>query len=336
MTFQKVRYISYAVPSFHPYLAGAVGPVGGAPTIQLEDADLQARAQRLVNVIWWAQGQADSAAKPDDQTLTVFIAPEFYFRQASAQEVASGEFSESNNWGGYDRPMRDALASELYRAIGQAKNLHNWLIVAGTVFTWHGEGLLNTAIALRGPRATDDGAAPYVLIEKHQISNIDGPKPNAHANRNDESVFSHTKNRDPFLDNLIYWDGMLMGIEVCLDHSLRAVAMGMEELNGLFPSEARQLALQLVTSCGMSIKAPAVAVANGDLVLLTDGMTSRNRTPNTQAIRATITADNLDLTPCARPTLQVLDASPNYSVTYPDYLGQQGIYIYATQPLQQA
>lgn len=336
MTFTNLRYISYVVPTFAPTLAGNVAPAGGAPTVMLEDADLQARAQRLLNVIWWAQQKADAAGKPDDNTLTVFIAPEFYFRSATEDEVVAGAFDSSTRWGSYERQARDVLAAELYKAIGKAGNLSNWLIVAGTVCTWHAEGLLNTVIALRGPRAKDDGGVPYVLIEKHRISPIDGPPAFLHANENPDSIYSPARNPDRFLDNLIRWDGLLMGIEVCLDHWKRSVAAGIEELQSLFPREVEFVDLQLVTSCGMSITAAAVAVDDGDLVLLTDGMPPRGvLTPVTQAQRVSVSGPDFDLADCQQPDLQALDASANYSVPYKDYRGKQGVFIYGSQPLQQ-
>lgn len=84
--YTSVLPLSYMVPTFYPTPPGNVDPRSGAPRIRLDDPDLQARAQRLVNVLFWTATTLQNVeGMQDARTLKVFIAPEFYFRKASAK-----------------------------------------------------------------------------------------------------------------------------------------------------------------------------------------------------------------------------------------------------------
>ncbi|UPG95840.1 hypothetical protein [Luteibacter aegosomatissinici] len=272
--------LSYMVPTFYPTSPGIVQPMSGAPRITLADGDLQARAQRLVNVLYWtAEKYQNQDGMQDPGTLKVFIAPEFYFRKASPEEVGASAFEPATSFGSYPESARQDLAQELDRVISGTSLFKDWTIVAGTICSalpdQHVTGrpnLLNTAIMLRGLRDPIDDSARYVLMEKHYISRIDGPPKQWHANRDPTTVYSYNLNPDQFLDNLVYWDGMSVGLEVCLDHDEQVLRNALARLRRALGGPASRLDLQLVTSCGMSITNPAAAVKPGGLVMLTDGM----------------------------------------------------------------
>jgi hypothetical protein len=113
---------------------------------------------------------------------------------------------------------------------------------------------------------------PFVVMEKHYISNIDGPPPTLHANLDPTTVFSFHLNPDQVLDNLVHWDGMSLGVEVCLDHAKQVLVNAMNNLHFTIGPDVPPPDLQLVTSCGMDLVDQAVAVRDGGLVFLTDGM----------------------------------------------------------------
>lgn len=280
---QRNRYtqmlpMSYMVPTFYPAPPGAAQPQAGAPLIVLADADLQSRAQRLVNVLFWtARTYANAPGMNDASTLKVFMAPEFYFRCAAADEVRDSQFRRNTSFGSYPEASRFELAEAIYGAVQASPLFKDWLIVAGTICSvLPNDGgrmnLLNTALMLRGQRAAGDASVPYVLMEKHYISNIDGPPEDSHANLDPTTVYSFNLNPDQVLDNLIRWDGMTVGLEVCLDHSEQVLVNAMNILTQSVGPEVQPPDLQLVTSCGMDVVAQAVAVKDGGLVMLTDGM----------------------------------------------------------------
>lgn len=337
--YNKVLFMSYAVPTFYPTPSGPVAPIGTAPLVNLSNADLQDRAQRFVNVLYWTREKfKDHSGMTDDKTLKVFIAPEFYFRNSSIDEVNSFRFDMMTYWGSYPAELRYELAEAIYDVIHGQNEFKDWSIIAGTITSrlpgadesLSTEGLLNTTIFLRGKRDKMDESVPYILMEKHYISPIDGPPKEWHANLNPGTVFSYELNPDQSLDNLIRWDDMMSGLEVCLDHYKGVLLDALTLLWNVVDPNYPPLDLQLVTSCGMDLGASNIVVKNGALALLTDGMSSRNwpNTPLTQLGR--FDRNNL-ATPLqfySLPELTVLPEGSDFRVTYPDYEGEQGIYAY--------
>ena len=329
----KPRYssmlpMSYMVPTFLPTASGNVGPRGNAPAILLHDRDLQARAQRLVNVLYWtANTYKNQDGMNDPDTLKVFIAPEFYFRKASTDETRDGQFTSSTSFGSYPERSRYALAEALYGAIQSSPLFKDWVIVAGTICSvlprMPGErmNLLNTAIMLRGQRNSMDSSVPYALMEKHYISNIDGPDPLLHANLDPTTTYSFRLNPDQHLDNLIFWDGMSVGLEVCLDHSQQVLWNAMNLVGQVLGPKSDKLDLQLVTSCGMDISNQSVAVSNDALVMLTDGMShpSNLLEPKFQLGRYDANTGQADLFGPGSFTFEELPQDQDYQVL--DYAG---------------
>ncbi|HEX7340263.1 MAG TPA: hypothetical protein VF271_10080 [Rhodanobacteraceae bacterium] len=278
--------LSCQVPTFLPSPSGNVSAQGGAPTVDLDDDDLRNRAQRLVNILYWtATTCANQDGMQDTNTLKVFIAPEFYFRKAADHEITGRQYSDSTSYGSYPESSRYALAEALYSTIHGCALFKDWIIVAGSICSKlpdvPGEpmSLLNTAIMLRGLRDQMDDAAPYILMEKHYISNIDGPPASMHANLNPTTPYFFRIYSDQGrnkvirgMNNIVWWDDMRVGLEVCLDHSQQIVHFATDYIGTLVGIENSALDLQLITSCGMSICNPAVAVGDGRLVMLTDGM----------------------------------------------------------------
>jgi hypothetical protein len=268
------------VPTFYPTLPGNVQPVADTPMIALQDPDLQARAQRLANVLHWTAHQYQKHDGMDDsKTLKVFIAPEFYFRKASAEESRAGSAMSSTSFGAYADDARYYLAEALHQVLSSSPLFRHWVVVAGSICSALSAGpvmnLLNTTIMLRGQRPMLDASPPYVLMEKHYISNFDGAQ--IQANRDPTTTYRFRQNPDQIFDNLVYWDEMKVGLEVCLDHGMQVVSNAVNFLDQAAGPGSGKLDLQLVTSCGMSIVDHAVSVADGALIMLTDGMSHQGR-----------------------------------------------------------
>lgn len=325
--------LSYMVPTFYPTPPGAVVPQGGAPRITLSDPDLQMRAQRLVNVLYWtANTFKDQDGMKDEGTLKTFIAPEFYFRKVSDEEVGRGCFLQSTSFGSYPERSRYELAEALYGAIHGSSLFNNWIIVAGSICSVlpgvpdERMNLLNTAIMMRGQRGTMDASVPYILMEKHYISNIDGPPWCNHANLDPSTAYSFHLNPDQELDNLIYWDDMSVGLEVCLDHSEQVVSNAMNLLRETMGPSAGRLDLQLVTSCGMSIVQQAVAVGDGALIMLTDGMSRGTHEPIFQVGRRDASTGWTQVMDIDNFQFSELPEDASYRVRDGQYQGRQGVW----------
>ncbi|GLQ98835.1 hypothetical protein [Dyella mobilis] len=350
----KPRYtsmlpLSYVVPTFLPTPTTSVTARAGVPRISLDDKDLQARAQRFLNVLFWtAETFSGTGGMNDSDTLKVFMAPEFYFRRASDHEALAGKFMSSTSFGSYPEESRYELAEALYGAIQGSSLFKDWIIVAGTICSVLADSsrpqmnLLNTAIMLRGQRSSMDSSVPYILMEKHYISDIDGPHRSFHANRDPTTVYSFALNPDQRLDNLIFWDGMSVGLEVCLDHSKQVLKNAMNTLRRVLGPNASELDLQLITSCGMDISADSVSVRDGALVMLTDGMShpSDFDEPEVQIGRYDAVANRVEMLDSTYFNFQELPTTTDYQVL--DYgmgryvaLGrQQGVRVgTATLPL---
>lgn len=266
--------MAWMVPTFHATRPGASIPQSGAPLIQLQDPDLQARAQRLVNVLFWtAQNYSNHPGMQDARTLKVFIAPEFYFRKAAKEDA-----QEPTGFGAYPEHARYMLAEALYGAILDSPLFKDWTIFAGSICSALPQAgsrprdLLNTGIVMRGARTTSDASVPYVLVDKRYLSNLDEQAAQRSVDSSIPYAFRQAPGQD--LDNLIHWDGMTLGVELGLDHGIQSTVNAMGEVSRVMGPDVPGPALQLVASCGMSIVDQGVAVRAGGLVFLVDGHSS--------------------------------------------------------------
>lgn len=364
MPYTDVIFMSYAVPTFQPTPMGDPAAPEGVPEISLGNPDLQARAQRLVNVLYWAQERFSQGSTAMDgmqrtSVLKIFIVPEFYFRNGTQVEMSeTGSFGPRRNpdgtpadpnqpydilHGSYPEKYREPLAAALHAAIDDDR-FADWIVVAGTIFTYIDRFIdgvpaqLNTAVLVRGPRSVADNAANWVLMEKHIVSLIDGPNPFHHANQIVESRYHPDRNPEWSWDNVIQWDGMSIGVEVCLDHDQGILCRAIRGLRRVLIPPPAGLDIQLITSCGMVIDRRRIAVREGGLILLTDGMPqlrSAVETPVTEYARVVAGGDVAELVNLGYPTppLNPLPDGTNYRVNYPNYRGGQGVYAFPAKRL---
>lgn len=267
---------AWMLPTYYASPAGKAVPSSGAPLLQLSDPDLQARTQRLLNVLHWtAQRHADLDGMVDEQTLKVFLVPEFAFRKGM-QAVPT---ATDAGFGAYPEPTRHELAEALYRAIDGTPLFKNWLVVAGSLcasLTQY-RVLLNTAFMLRGQRAQMDASPPYALMEKLYRPRLDDAAAARLADADQSLASRYALDPEQSLDNLIRWDGMTMGVELGLDHGQQTLRNALNYLGRVHGPEASGLDLQLIVSCGTSIIDPSCAVKDGGLVVLADGYHSASQ-----------------------------------------------------------
>ncbi|RDZ29380.1 hypothetical protein DX914_09945 [Lysobacter silvisoli] len=277
--YRKLLPFAWMLPTYYAAPPGKPIPMGGAPLVSLPDPDLQARAQRLVNVLYWtAQTQASREGMSDAQILKLFMAPELAFRKG-AQAASS---ATDSGFGGYAEDARYRLAEALYDAIGRSPLFQDWLVVAGSLCSAvpaadaAQASLLNTALVLRGARAQRDAAVPYVLLEKRYR-----PQPGASDSRRadaDQSLgYRYTLDLGQGLDNLVNWDGLTQGFELGLDHAQQTLRNDMNYLGRVLGPNIPAADLQVIASCGMSIVDPSTAVKHGALVALVDGYCSASQ-----------------------------------------------------------
>lgn len=277
--YRRLLPFAWMLPTYYAAPPGQPVPVGGAPLVSLADPDLQARAQRLVNVLYWtAQTHADREGMSDPQTLKLFMAPELTFRKGAQAAPAATD----PDFGAYPDGARYRLAEALHRAIGATPLLQDWLVAAGSlcsalpVADGAPPRLLNTGFLLRGARAQLDAAPPYLLLEKHYRPRPAASGPDrAGADQGLAERYELEPGRE--LDNLVTWDGMTQGLELGLDHAQQTLRNDMNSLGRVLGPDAPTAHLQVVVSCGMSIVDAAAAVKHGALVALADGHSSASQ-----------------------------------------------------------
>lgn len=273
------RYLlpfAWMLPTYYATPPGKPIPANGAPRIDLSDPDLQARAQRLVNVLYWtAQTYAHINGTNDADTLKVFLAPEFLFRKGGHAIVPAAD----TGFGAYDHSTRYELTEALYSAINGTPLFENWLILAGShcsaLSTAGAQAdLLNTTILIRGRRARRDASVPYVLVEQHYRSRLDDSAVARLAGTDQSVAGRYGLNPSQHMDHMIRWDEMTLGVELGLNHGQQALSNELAHLSRALGPNVPRLDLQLVASCGASIIDPSCAVKDGALILLADGHSS--------------------------------------------------------------
>ncbi len=159
MAYKKVQFVAYQTQSFFTTDPGAVG-AGNAVPAPAPHVDRQGksrpacaepwlvddalvRARRLREVVRFAQQKIATAkagltggdAYDDDETLKVFVAPEFYFRQGREGYPHAGLTNDPTA----ENPCSVDTLMQALREIFQTDEFKHWLIVPGTIFSHWGE-----------------------------------------------------------------------------------------------------------------------------------------------------------------------------------------------------
>ncbi|TYL42137.1 hypothetical protein [Dickeya sp. ws52] len=283
MAYKKAQFISYQLNTFTDYYNSSkdYGYLGNDKS----ETDINYRINIMKDCI--AKSQASLTLDNTDETLKIFMAPEFYFR---------------GNQGAYPVEKISIIMSKM-REMTKDKKFKDWLFVFGTAIGYlkHDDGsyeIFNVALVQKGgyADATKDNS---VIVYKEYISHIDFLRlSNAHINwkkplnrigvvgenNNTQKLTPVSGSRDVNSQQInpvgagkelsksglggqgiFTIDNVTFGLEICLDH-----------LNGRLhdsPPAAGQYIPQihLITSAGASIIEENVITTKGGLVFNVDG-----------------------------------------------------------------
>lgn len=302
--YSRVQFIGYGAVTSEP--TQVLGTTSDEPYRD----DVYSRANTLCRVAEYIRTQHTSRLGGEN-TLKVFIAPEFYFR-FGGPSPDTAELRDSY-------PNGDQLLAEVNEQVlkpfFQREDFNHWLIVPGTMF-WHraakdtGTGhplYFNSVVALRG-------GSPVELSAQQRLANGEpGEVPTIGSSSiGQKQLMSHIdyaldddrRDWDSALNPMYYetlgdwkfwrWhvfsvhgvndrDGnpIVFGLEVCLEH-LRSFRTHVERgvlrtLERLWPQQTSTampaVDLHLVTSCGMTLDDwSGVTARRGGFAAICDGM----------------------------------------------------------------
>lgn len=248
-------------------------PVGNRPIGAVTDA--RTRLLRLAAVVDRAASTLanDPLTAGEQNTLKVFMAPEFYFRP-------SDYFGADYAWNTY--PYGDAhwIMGQL-TGMFRHQDFTDWLIVPGTIMLnvqggqFDSRTCNNLVMAVKGGDPATVGWA--ITCPKAVPSGIDGV-PSPYADEGAKLLmdvyekFKYRKLRIFGANGESAALGVPCGIEVCLDHNLnpgvlkRTLSEWDREGMGRDP-----LSLHLLTAGGMTMKPRSVAAREGGYFLRNDG-----------------------------------------------------------------
>lgn len=294
--YSKIQFIAYEVPTLQLAAAGSFAkpttPVAQTDplyhTWNLADDDARNRVLRLYKTVEYArtQGAADLGG---GDTLKIFVAPEFYFRDASSKEGYTSQSVVTNLYAA----LLSAFRQDVYK---------DWLIVPGSIFwsqTTPQPAYFNTVMVIRG-RAADlapSGSASAVPVVTNGTTNqkalmshidyslkIDKRRDDAAINPHFAPIFGDWAWQKAHLftvQDIAGPSGKLLtfGLEVCLEHvqaspTLTTTGVLRNVLNQWTQKETAPLPVvdvHLLTSCGMDLKPSEVCAKVGGYALSCDG-----------------------------------------------------------------
>jgi len=280
--YNKIQLIAYHTPtllgSSTKKPASIVPPP--KPIKALSNNDEKYRVFRMYQVLLWAA--TDPAVDTSQNTLKIFMAPEFYFKTPAAS--SEGGRRGAGAFGAYSFNtminMLECLRTIFTTPIAGAKAdlLKHWLIIPGTIVSdLPGGGksyssvatdnvYMNTAVIIKGKKG---GLFHYV--HKYFISGIDGPptgKTISKAKPYKNALAKLKKKGHGMFDSYRFSvDNLSFALDICLDHA-EGIAKGV--------SPEQRVDVHLVTSCGMElIDKSIVAKANGH-AMICDGHPGRS------------------------------------------------------------
>jgi len=301
MAYTHFRYIAYEVPTVgtdaNDQYVSEIPP--GTKAISGEDKlkgnvkglttpDAKKRLLRYMGVMNLAKSRLQTIGD-NDNTLKVFMAPEFYFRPTV---VSSGTKDPAYSFQEYW-----AIKDVLRQTIAEDQGFRHWLIIPGTIlWKWDQPGVVNRPIRKGEAVYFNSSLLIYSggsglnskMIEKAKASPIDGLPTGRHGGGfNDDPKKKSTdeawlmkyqtsaKNRKHFFA----CDTLSCALEICYEHLMyddhgglvKNTLSGWMETVGL-AQRAKSVDLHLLTAGGAPIVAPAVAARAGGYVLRTDGL----------------------------------------------------------------
>jgi hypothetical protein len=273
MPYTHFRYIAYEVPTATSKAGGSVESGFDAGTecpsnvlIPVPDdinTDAKYRLKRLALAVQLAKTRINSLGD-NDQTLKIFVAPEFYFRPP-----ASLGANYINNT--YPNSVLTQIINVL-REMFTHPDFAHWLIVPGTIMWNTSESMVkpdiyyNSCFQIRGGPVAHSGDNVF-YTEKKIPSGIDGVPYGPGQDLKIKLVEEAWKNRKRRIFDI---DTVSVGIEICLDHGLQVLKNVLAD----WPKNEganREISLHILTAGGMPMKDTSVAAKAGGYLLRNDG-----------------------------------------------------------------
>jgi hypothetical protein len=281
--YTYIQFIAYECPTLDYTQPGEATSTPLAPPVRyLQGNDEKIRVQRFLDVLNWARNNISSTILGDNNTLKIFMAPEFYFKSYGGQNGLDARYGGSYTF----NTMINIL--DCLRNLFTDPTLSDWLIVAGSVvsnlpadakvFIDNPEerAYLNTTAVVKGGHPK----APFHFVHKKQLSDIDGP-PTTRRNELGEKVGTSASENEfyaPFLESwqerkqrIFTVDNITFGLEVCLDHARTELKKVCKDYHAQEGKAAPPIDIHLITSCGMQIRPESVAARPDGYVMINDG-----------------------------------------------------------------
>jgi hypothetical protein len=289
MPYTHFRYIAYEVPTatsrlqgnntdvvsgFHP--GPLCPPIPRIPVDANTPPDALHRLRRLAAVVDRAKTVIDQLGGDDNNTLKIFMVPEFYFRPP-IPAVNPDQYTYNT----YPYEEAEKLLEELNVMFLHADFRH-WLIVAGTVM-WNWQDMQSTDYRNSAVHVRGNEVESLRVIEKDVPSHIDGvPNPYANIHPYDpyiEKTFQEWTSRKYHVFDV---GGITLGLEVCLDHGTGHLHRVLKTVLSQWPLNegnmaSPRLSLHLLTAGGMGINNESIAAKKGGFILRNDGYSGAPR-----------------------------------------------------------
>lgn len=279
MRYSNVQFIAWCIHTGPRKLGDGVEEYAGLST---ESADIAARVELVARALDAAR-DCPETTRDDPETLKVFMLPEFFFRGST---------------GAYSMDGVQALVAALQARVKDEARWAHWLFVFGSTV---GKSFQTRPASfferLFGPKYVIDTSKPieaynYVLVQKggftyasagpefaeavlkRRQSGMDFipvsgggggiagarvhylPPTREYGTTSEVQVASYDGN------SVFVRDQLTLGVEICLDHA----AQRLKKASGLPPID-----LQLVPSCGMTLKADSLVARSGGYAFNCDG-----------------------------------------------------------------
>ncbi len=260
--YQKIRFLTYDTVTANLTRLLPDGADNG------HWVDARIRADTLTNVAAWARRTFTADDRPG-HTLTVFVAPEFFFRYGGPSNPGDA-LPDSYPHGG---AMLTHLVEEVLRPRLAGRGWADWLLIPGTMF-WHrpagdeehnGRYVDTVAVIRGGPHVGPSRMSHIVDRDQHVgVGRTDRECRRRH-------VFS--------VPGVLRPDGapLVFGLEVGREHGRGGLLGALRTLcaptaDGV--GEPPEIDVQVLTACGTSLEADrGVAARSRGYVLRCDGMT---------------------------------------------------------------
>jgi hypothetical protein len=276
MPYTHFRYIAYEVPTIAKTTGGIVyglehGAIEAPPELKggmhpfLVGDDARTRIERLVGLMIEAHTYLTRTGD-DENTLKIFMAPEFYFRPKNDKLAYTYEQYQS-----IKKILRETI-------LGDAR-FNNWLVIPGTViWIWNDKHrkpdkrpevptdmdvYMNTTIPIKKDFAK-------TVIEKAEASGRDGIPPGSEKRYSNQVWSTYYKSGAKLRKHFFTAGGISFGLEICKEHDLQIL----KKTLSLTDYAAAGVAIQLLTAGGMEMDRGSVVAKPGGFVLRNDGFNS--------------------------------------------------------------